>query len=116
VHNSKFSNLLYCSTLNASTASEVLARCHASFLLICAPDLMGHVFVAGQLVHRSIHAPGQFFLLVPEPPPHQRLRKPGLPTLPTDPRFILMLSSSSAPLGPAPPQPALLHASSPASA
>jgi hypothetical protein len=72
---------------------QVLARCHTSiFLLICTPDLMGHVFVAAQLVAsgRTIHAPGQFTLLVPEPPPHQRssVRKPGLLTLPADQRFI----------------------------
>ncbi len=37
---------------------QVLARCHTSiFLLICTPDLMGRVFVIGQLVRRSIHAP-----------------------------------------------------------
>jgi hypothetical protein len=79
---------------------------------------MGHVFVAGQFVCRSIHAPGQLILLVPVPeqPRHQRLRKPGLPTLPSNPRFNSMRPSSPAPLGPAPPQPALLHASSPASA
>jgi hypothetical protein len=94
---------------------QVLARCHALiFLLVCTPDLMGHVFVAGQLVRRSIHAPSQFTLLVPEPPPHQRLRKPGLPTLPAYPRFISNRSSSPALLDPAPPPPALLHASSPA--
>jgi hypothetical protein len=61
---------------------------------------MGHVFVAGQLVRWSIHAQGQFTLLVPGPPPHQSssLLKPGLPTLPADQRFISMRSSSPATL------------------
>jgi hypothetical protein len=108
---------LCCSTLNASTASAGFGMVPQANL-ICTPDLMGHVFMTGQLVSRSIHAHGQFTLLVPEPPsyPSQRLCKPDLLALPADPRFISMRSSSPAPPGLAPPPPALVHASSPSSA
>jgi hypothetical protein len=90
---------------------QVLAQCHASiFLLICTPYRMRHVFV-GRSTRPSVDPrQGQSTLLAPEPPPDARLCKQGLPTLPADPRFISMRSSSPAPpvnlLSPAPGQPA----------